>query len=414
MVIGIGIFLIVRFLLPVIAVGKTERIGMTGRYRVETLPAEIQSLAGKGLTKLDENGVVEPDLAKSWETPDKGKTWIFYLRDEIYWQDESEVTTENLNYEFLDVEIEIKDEKTIIFKLEEVFSPFPSILSKPVFKRGLLGSGDWEVTKIRISGNFVQNLTLLHKDGLKRIYRFYPTEERTKLAFKLGEIDKILYIFNEAPFASWKTAEVASQVDQGIIVSIFFDGAHPVLGEKSFRQGLAYAINKEELPGERALGPVSPLSWVYNPQVKTYSYNPSRAKELVEDTESFNQDEPVRLVTTPILLPVAEQIKGYWEEVGVKTVVQVSSGVPQEYDALLAMFAVPNDPDQYSIWHSTQLATNISNYKSPRIDKLLEDGRNEINQTDRRKIYLDFQRFLVEDSPAAFLYHPDIYTIRRK
>ena len=48
--------------------------------------------------------------------------------------------------------------------------------------------------------------------------------------------------------------------------------------------------------------------------------------------------------------------------------------------------------------HSNQTATNISNYQNPRIDKLLEDGRAELTLVERSKIYLDFQRFLLEDS----------------
>jgi peptide/nickel transport system substrate-binding protein len=80
----------------------------------------------------------------------------------------------------------------------------------------------------------------------------------------------------------------------------------------------------------------------------------------------------------------------------------------------LAILDTPDDPDQYSIWHSTQEATNITHYENPRIDKLLEDGRSEIDLASRRRIYLDFQRFLVEDSPAAFLYYPATYTVSRR
>jgi peptide/nickel transport system substrate-binding protein len=80
----------------------------------------------------------------------------------------------------------------------------------------------------------------------------------------------------------------------------------------------------------------------------------------------------------------------------------------------LAIFDTPEDPDQYSIWHSTQKATNITHYENPRIDKLLEDGRSQINTEERKKTYLDFQRFLVEDAPAAFLFYPDTYSISRK
>ena len=52
----------------------------------------------------------------------------------------------------------------------------------------------------------------------------------------------------------------------------------------------------------------------------------------------------------------------------------------------VVIFDIPEDPDQYSIWHSTQDATNITHYESPRIDKLLEDGRSEIDTESRRKI----------------------------
>ena len=53
--------------------GTTEKIGITGRYSATTLPKEVLFFVGNGLTKLDESGIPEPDLALSWETPDNGK-----------------------------------------------------------------------------------------------------------------------------------------------------------------------------------------------------------------------------------------------------------------------------------------------------------------------------------------------------
>ncbi len=125
-------------------------------------------------------------------------------------------------------------------------------------------------------------------------------------------------------------------------------------------------------------------------------------------------EDPIKLVTTPPLLSIAEQIANHWREAGIKTTVQVSSIVPDEYQTFLTILDIPKDPDQYAFWHSTQTQTNLSGYKNPRIDKLLEDGRTQLAIEERRKIYLDFQRFLLEDIPAAFLYHPAIYTIKRK
>ncbi len=144
------------------------------------------------------------------------------------------------------------------------------------------------------------------------------------------------------------------------------------------------------------------------------SFTEGDSEFILEDIEGSEIEPTVKLASTPTLLPLAENIAKYWGEIGIDTSIQVSSVIPDEFQSFLAVFDIPSDPDQYSFWHSTQEQTNITEYKSPRIDKLLEDGRSELNTDERKKIYLDFQRFLVEDSPAIFLYHPKNYNIKRK
>lgn len=411
---GALLFLVLRFIGPHLWGTNTEKMGLTGRYHTDNLPNFILESVGDGLTRVDETGIVEPNLAKSWETPDKGKTWVFHLEDNIFWQDGKEVTSETINYQFSDVTIERPDSKTIIFKLQDPFSPFPVVVSRPVFKKGLLGTGEWKVTKATIAGGFVQKLVLVNEEKDKKIYKFYPTEERAKIAYKLGKVNTLVNIFNPTPFDTWKTVEIIPEVDRGNVVAIFFNTQDAFLSEKSLRQALAYAI-KKDFEGKRALSPISPNSWAYNPQVKSYSYDIDRVEELLEDfPEEVRESLNIKLVTTPTLLPIAEKITQDWQRAGIKTTAQVYSGIPTDYQAFLAVFNYPTDPDQYSIWHSTQESTNISHYQNPRIDKLLEDGRVELNLEERKKIYLDFQRFLVEDSPAAFLYHPISYKITRK
>ena len=408
-------FLALRILGPSLLTRNTERVGMVGRYRTENLPGSVLNLIGNGLTKIKEDGTVAPDLASSWESPDGGQTWVFKLKDNIFWQDGKKVTSTSINYQFSDAQIERPDEKTLVFKLESAFAPFPYVVSKPTFSKGLLGTGEWRVTKATVSAGFIQRLVLVDKDGNRKIIKFYPTEERAKLGFKLGEIDILESIFNPEPFNEWGVVEVEKEVGNSRYVAVFFNTQDKLLGEKSFRQALAYAIKKDGFDGPRAVSPISPNSWAFNPQVKPYHYDSARAKELIDDlADELKENLTVSIVTTPALLSVAEAIAKDWAEVGVTGNVQVSSGVPTEYQTLLAIFDVGEDPDQYSIWHSTQTSTNISRYQNPRIDKLLEDGRVELNIEERKKIYLDFQRFLVEDSPAAFLYHPTNYTIKRK
>lgn len=413
---GVAIFFIVRVISPFLMGPAPERIGIPGRFTPVTLPTAILQKVGNGLTKLDASGSVEPDLASSWETPDKGKTWIFKLKDGLSWQDGKKVTAQTINYQFSDVTVTRPDPQTIVFELQNPYSAFPSVVSRPIFKSGLLGTGQWEVKKITLAGSFVDSLTLQNKNGQKIIYKFYPTEERAVLAFELGEVDTITDVINPSPLDTWGKAKVSKNVNTGEYVAVFLNTQDKLLSDKNLRQALAYGIDKDAFGEMRAIGPISADSWAYNPQVKPYNFDQEKAKGMINDYKKSAQLDnlTINLTSSPILLVNAEIIQKNWEAIGVNVNLQVMANVPSDYQALLAIFDIPDDPDQYSIWHSTQTATNITHYQNPRIDKLLEDGRSEINLEDRRKTYLDFQRFLVEDSPAIWLYYPSTYTIARK
>ena len=422
---GMLIFLFLRFIYPLFTSNSQEKVGIIGKYSTANLPYPILSLISGGLTESTETGLVKPQLASSWESADNGKTWTFHLKSGVMWQDGKEIKSDDLIYNFSDVSVEKPDGRTIVFRLKSAFSPFPSTASKPIFKRGFLGFGPWKVSKITVSGGYVQKIILINNQRQQKTFIFYPTEERAKLGFKLGQINKLEEVFNPTPIDSWKTVNVTDKPNQNEVVAIFFNTSENslLLADKTIRQALSYAINKQslllrnkdELGLSRAVSPISPLSWAYNPQVKPYDYNPDKAKEIIGGLpKELKQNLNVRLVTTPVLLNQAEKIAKNWESVGLNVTLQVTSIKPSDFDAYLAIFDIPKDPDQYAFWHSSQSITNICKYANPRIDKLLEDGRTELDPGIRKNIYLDFQRFLVEDSPAIFLYHPTSYTIERK
>lgn len=411
---AISAFFLLRAFGPSLFGGSSVRIGITGRFQPDMLPNDILGMVGDGLTKIDKAGNVSPDLASSWQPSESGKVWTFHL-GVSYWQDGKKVTSQSITYQFSDLTIERPDAKTLVFKLKTPYSPFPSVVAKPTFRKGLLGTGEWKVTRIILAGGFVQELDLRNKKGDKTIYKFYPTEDETKTAFKLGQIDKIEDVFSTTGFEGWTTSLISRDINTSRYVAVFFNTQDKLLGSKELRQALDYAINKDKFDGPRDLGPISPDSWAFNPEVKPYTYDPGHAKDLIAALPKDQQSNlSINLATTPVLLNDAQQIANDWKAIGVKANIQVVSGIPSDYQAFLAIFDTPNDPDQYAIWHSTQTETNITHYQSPRIDKLLEDGRVELNQDTRKPIYLDFQRFLVEDCPAIFIYNPTTYTISRK
>jgi len=396
---------------------NVQSVGLVGKFIVQELPYEIQKLVSAGLTEINEDGSVKPELAESWEIKNDGKEYWFKIKDSLFWQDKKPVTASDINLKFTDVAVTVVDKKTIKFLLKEPFSPFPVILIKSIFKKGLVGTGEYHFSSIKKNGQIVEKIVLTpvkNKNKPKIVFRFYPTEEAARIGFKLGEVDTLKEIVRLEELLNWKNVQVSPQVKFNRFVAIFFNTNDPQLGDKANRQALAYAIKKRWEP--RALNSINPSSWAYNSDVKPYDYDQENAKKLLESkTNGENKEllKEIELSTFSSLLPVAEEIKKDWENLGIATKIKVVSAPSDDFQALLATQEVPPDPDQYLFWHSTQ-ETNIAHYKSPKIDKLLEDGRKELDQEKRKALYYDFQKFLVEETPAAFLFHPTVYTISKK
>ena len=112
------------------------------------------------------------------------------------------------------------------------------------------------------------------------------------------------------------------------------------------------------------------------------------------------------LTTIPNLEEVGNKIISSWKNLGLNTKIRIESGIPQNFQVLLITQSIPQDPDQYFLWHATQIKTNLTGYDSKRADKDLEDGRKMITEEDRKTKYFDFQKTLLEDAPAVFLYFP--------
>jgi peptide/nickel transport system substrate-binding protein len=161
------------------------------------------------------------------------------------------------------------------------------------------------------------------------------------------------------------------------------------------------------------VSPISKTSWAYTDKVKKYEPDITQAKKMLSTAKMASESATINLTTFSQYIDVAQSIADSWTSMGVPTNVKVVSTVPPDYEILLSAQEVPPDPDQYPLWHSTQAQTNITGFLNVKIDKLLEDARQEIDTNERRKIYADFQRRIVEEAPAIFLYYPTVYSVHR-
>jgi len=393
------------------------KIGLIGKYKISNLPEEIISLASFGLVKLSTNNTPQPAAAISWETKQEGREYIFHLDPLLHWQDGSPLLSKDINLEIEGATIDNTDPYILRIKVEKPFAPLPALTASPLLKRNLVGLGDYRIKKIYLNAGYVSFLSLeANRQGLNPkqiIFRFYPNQQDLLTAFKLGEIDCLRGLSSVEPLRNWTNLTITPQKkNNSRYVALFFNTSKEPFTDKRFRQALAYALQKPK-KGTRAFTPISPLSWAYNPNVKTYPFNVAHAQKILKET--LLEKAVIQITTTFDLADWGEKIKKDWEKnLGLKTELRILPFIPpgEDFDIILGYGLIPPDPDQYPFWHSDQPG-NITNFSNPRIDSLLETGRAIINKDERKNIYRDFQRFLLEELPAVFLFHPTTYQICR-
>jgi peptide/nickel transport system substrate-binding protein len=421
---GLVFFFILQFFLSTIIAKfpliQKETIGVIGSYTVETVPEFILRDVSSGLTKADEHGIAQPDIASSWDISDEGKTYIFHLKPHQLFEDGSEVTSDSLAFQYSDVKVLRPNPTTLVFRLKEPYSPFLMTLSRPVFKPGFIGIGPWRIKEIKVNGTFISSLTLADvKEPFKiRIYQFYPTQESLRLAFVLGNVSQAVGLndvsFKNTSLLDFPNTNITKNTDYQQLVTLFFNTQDKDLSDKRLRNALSFALPVTFPEGERAISPIAPHSWAYQ-QSSLYLPDKDHAKLLLATIQQDTKQKIPKLTlsTLPIFAHVANEVIAAWKQVGIEATMKIVSGRPDNFQMFLGNFNVPKDPDQYTLWHSNQ-ENNITKFDSKRIDKLLEDGRKTQGKDARSKLYADFQKYIMDEAPAAFLYFPYSYTVTRK
>lgn len=403
----------------------TERrvIGIVGNYDLNQLPNEILLKISNPLVFVNEKGDIVPALASSWEEVNGGKEYRFHLRKNLLWADGKPFTAYDIKYKFKDVKEKVIDQNTIHFYLGKPLKIFPSYLIKPIIRYPLIGVGGiYKVGKIKSKSGYVREILLIpNKKGIPfLVYKFYENENSLINAYKLGLIKEMTMDKKSVAdsFGNWPNTEVKKIVDYTRVMTVFFNLKNPLLKNKEVREAIANSIPDDVISrlGEEALGPIPPVSWAFNPQLKKTIYDLELAKKMVlgKFVEATKPAE-LKMSTYYEFYGLAEIIKDSLKEIGLKIRINfLDSNEKSGFDILFAYWKVPHDPDQYFFWHSTQDEGNITHYKNLKVDKLLEDGRNTLSLKERKKYYKKFQQVLVDDKPALFLYYPYLYEIKRK
>lgn len=392
-------------------------MGLVGIHSQDDLPPPVLNLISEPLVVVDKNGKPQPNLVEGWQVNNDATLYTFKLKDSLYWHDGTKVKASEISLSLSGTEITYPDDLTIQVKLADSYASLPARLTNPILKgNSLMGVGKYRVVKFQSSRdhpdkNFI-HLQSSHQEDLPTItIHFYLDESMAKTAYDMGRVNVLVGVGADE-YSNQRSTKV-KRVDGPLkLVGVFYDTKDPVLSDRNFRKALNSATPKIE-GEERAKTPIYPTSWVYNEGLKDNLANVDLSKDYLSKVQ-HEADSTINLTTTAAFKPLADLITQSWKEAGINGVVRIESGIPQNFQALLTAITVPTDPDQYILWHSTQTATNITKYASVRIDKDLEDGRRSNDQNIRKERYLDFQKVILDDVPATFLYFQKTNLIYRK
>jgi len=204
------------------------------------------------------------------------------------------------------------------------------------------------------------------------------------------------------------------------------------------RRAIAYAIDRQEIVdgvqlglGEAIASPYKPGTFWVNKNLKPRSYLPEKAKKILSeagwvdsDGDGFLDKDGARLSFTILTnngnkqrADAATIIQQRLKTVGIEVKVRLvewSAFIEnfinkRKFDAVILGWSLSPDPDQYTIWHSSQTAPrqfNFLSYSNKKVDKALEDARRTFDRNERKRLYDIMQQEIYQDVPMVFLYAP--------
>lgn len=230
-----------------------------------------------------------------------------------------------------------------------------------------------------------------------------------------------------------KNSGLEMKEDTGTVMTYMgFNLDDPVLSKEKVRQALAFAIDRDEIIGHRWKGLavkansiLAPGNWAYDEGLMQYPYDPAKASKLLDEAgyKDPDGDGPKKRFTllykTSTLkdrIDIARMIAHQLEKVGIGARVEpyewgtfyrdVKNGNFQIYS--LSWVGISEPDIFYDVCHSSQIppvGLNRGHYKNATIDRLVEAGRVTMDEDERRKIYSEVQRTLIEELPFIPLWY---------
>ncbi|RXT04297.1 ABC transporter substrate-binding protein [Ammoniphilus sp. CFH 90114] len=419
--------------------------------------ARIYGLIYDGLTKMDPEFNVIPNLATKWEFSEDGKTLTFHLQPGVKFHNGREMTSEDVKYSFERIlnpdtgstvksffasieAIETPDANTVVFKLTNPDSAIVAntssaqvaIVPKEVadLNTEAVGTGPFMMEKME-SGQYVQlkKNPNYFKDGLPKAdgikFTIMKDEAQRTAAIRSGKID-IASVNADTAMLLEKTPALKIESYQSAEYGYLgINTAKKPFDNPKVRQAISYAVNRDEIvqtvwKGQAELtGPISPAqkSWaVDTSSFASYKHDVAKAKELLKEAGLADGFKTTLYTasTYPDMIESAQVIQQQLKAIGIDAQINqlewaayIEMWKSKDTDLLVGRNTSGTDPDRsMRFFFSTTGSANVWNYSNPAYDEIVQKALETTDPAGRKELYNQAQQMLVEDAPNLFLASP--------
>jgi len=461
-----------------IVIGTTDKVtDLDPANAYDFFTWEILNNVMEGLVKYEPGtDRIIPGIAERWESRDNGTVWIFYLRKNVRFADGTPLTAADvvrsvkrvmkingdpawLVTEFVE-DVRALDNYTVEFVLKKSVSYFLALLATPpyfpvhpnypndsiVSDATWGGAGPYMIKEFKRDQYIVLEANPYYYGEPPKtktiIIRFYKDAASLRLALEKGEVDIAWRSLRPTDYEdlrknpNFKVLEVPGSFIRYLVINVRMDPVSNVL----VRRAIAAAIDREDLAETVFLGTMEPLyslvpkgMWSHEDVFleKYGNGNLTLAIQLLRQA-GYSESNKLRIELwyTPTHYgdteaDLAQLIKEQLERTGLIVVDLKSSEWATYVDQarkgqmmvyLLGWYPDYIDPDNflYPFLHSQANKWTGAGYANPEVDRLLEVGATELDQTKRAEIYKEVQKILADDVPYIPLLQGKLVMVTQK
>lgn len=416
----------------------------------------------------DSTGKTVPHLAESYSLSEDGMKYIFNLRKDVKFTNGRQFTAKDAKYSIDEAmsspwtswcytsvdSCEIVDEYTIAINMKKPSVSLLEFLANPYYCAMLseetvkefgdqfgksvettVGTGPYILTEWKpgeycayeANPDYFKGEPAIKKVRLKAI----TDVNAAVIGLQTGEIHAY---FNDIPGISFEDISNNENITlvtypSTIFFEIIMNTENGIFADKTMRQAVAYAVDREQMliVGAEGLGAVADYPGdregytVGNPGIKTwYEHDLEKAKELVKSAGMEGQKVTIKTYATEPYPRLATVLQDTLTRIGLDaSVLQMERGAfidealtKGEYEIGICRWAAgTKDMDEIMFGSlatdSIGASGNWSWYSNPIVDELLEKAAGEPDEEVRKQLYAQVIEIYTEDVPQVPLFYPD-------